>query len=53
MKDFDFDRHFDSVGRQVSIQLWIASITRLVWAVGCIGVVGGFLWLIGLLAGAW
>lgn len=53
MKDFDFDGHFSSIGRQVSRQLWVASITRLVWAIGCIGILAAFLWVVGHLAAAW
>ena len=53
MSNFDFYKHFEQTQRRVDTHLLFASVTRLVWAFGCIGILGSFLWLIGRLAQVW
>ena len=54
MRDFDdFDRQFERTQRSIASRFWLIGAIQLVWALGCLAILGGFLWLIGHLAGAW
>lgn len=52
--DFDvFDRHFASTRRTVGFGMAVVLFIQLLWAIGCLAILGGFLWFMGRLGGAW
>lgn len=54
MRDFDdFDRHFERTQRSISSRFWLIGAIQLVLVLGWLAILGGSLWLIGHMAGAW
>lgn len=51
--DDNFDRHFASTRRTVGLGMAVVLFIQLLWAVGCLAILGGFLWFMGRLVGAW
>lgn len=49
----DFDQSVERAQRSISAKFWLIGLVQLVWALGCLALLGGFLWLMGRMAGAW
>ena len=52
--DFElFDQQFNKTRRSIGRGMAVVLLIQAIWAVGCIGILGGLLWFVGRLAQVW